>query len=121
MDGMEDKLGAILGNPQMMQQIMSMAQALGSAEGQPAQPEPPKQEAAPPALPNIDPGMLQKIAGMAGQSAIDRNQQALLKALGPYLSRGRIEKLEKAMRAAKLAGMASVFLSQGGSPFLSGR
>ena len=30
MSEMEDKLGAILNNPQMMQQIMSMAQAMGA-------------------------------------------------------------------------------------------
>ena len=40
------------------------------------------------------------------------NQKALLQALAPYLSSGRIHKLEKAMRAAKLAGMASSFLGR---------
>ena len=34
MDEMEQKLGAILGNPDLMKQIMSMAQSLGQ---QPAQ------------------------------------------------------------------------------------
>ena len=29
MDDMEEKLGSILNNPQMMQQIMSMAQSMG--------------------------------------------------------------------------------------------
>ena len=29
MSELEDKLGAILGNPQMMQQIMAMAQSMG--------------------------------------------------------------------------------------------
>ena len=120
MDGLEDKLGAILSNPQMMQQIMSLAQSLDIGENQ-KQPEPPKQECSPSPPPNIDPAMLQRLAGMAGQSAIDSNQKALLKALGPYLSRERIVKLEKAMRAAKIAGIASVFLSQGGVPFLTGR
>ncbi len=121
MEGMEDKLGAILSNPQMMQQIMSMAQALGASENHAPAQEAPKQESAPSPIPGLDPGMLQKLAGLAGQSGIDRNQQALLKALGPYLSRGRIDKLEKAMRAAKMAGMAAVFLNQGGSHILSGR
>lgn len=119
---MEEKLGAILGNPQMMQQIMSIAQALNqSTESQP-RPEPqPKQEVSTPALPNMDPAMLQKLAGLAGQGSIDRNQQALLKALGPYLSRSRIQKLEKAMRAARLATAASSFLTQGGISLLTGR
>lgn len=30
MDGLEEKLGAVLNNPQMMQQIMTMAQTLNS-------------------------------------------------------------------------------------------
>ena len=32
MDGIEDKLGQILSNPQAMQQIMSLAQALGGGQ-----------------------------------------------------------------------------------------
>ncbi len=119
----DDKLSAILGNPQMMQQIMSMAQTLGQS-----QPEPPREESPPPessrnpssAL-NIDPAMLQKILGIARQSGIDKNQLALLKALSPYLSRERIFKLEKAMRAAKIAAIASTALGNGGIPFFSGR
>ena len=119
---MEDKLGAILANPQMMQQIMSMAQALGQSQPQASAPEPaPPQEASPPAIPSIDPALLQRLAGFAGQGGIDRDQQTLLKALGPYLSRDRIQKLEKAMRAAKLARLASSFLSQGGLSLLTGR
>lgn len=121
MEDMEDKLGAILGNPQMMQQIMSMAQALGQGEGQSQQPEPARKDPSPGNQPSLDPALVQKLVGLAGQGSIDRNQQALLHALGPYLSRERIGKLEKAMRAAKMAAMASVFLNQGGIPFLTGR
>ena len=32
MDNMEDKIGSILNNPQLMQQIMSMAQSLGQSQ-----------------------------------------------------------------------------------------
>ena len=72
-------------------------------------------------MPDIDIGMLQKLSGFARQSGIDKEQQALLRALGPYLSQGRITKLEKAMRAAKMARLASSFLGSGGLQFLSGR
>lgn len=120
MEDMEDKIGAILSNPQMMQQIMAMAQSLGGASGPPGEQSQPQSAPAPSAsIP--DPAMLGKLAGLAGQSSIDRNQQALLNALGPYLSRQRIGKLEKAMRAAKMANLASVFLSQGGLQALTGR
>lgn len=121
MDQMEDKLNSILGNPQMMQQIMSMAQALGAGS-----PEPPKEETPPPPpkqAPSLgmDVGTMQKLIGIARQSGIDKNQQALLRALAPYLSRERITKLEKAMRAAKIAALASTALGSDGTPFFSGR
>ena len=113
MSEMEDKLGAILNNPQMMQQIMSLAQSLGQEP--PAQ-EPPKQQA-----PDFDPAALAKLAGLAKQSGADSQQRALLSALSPYLSRERIGKLEKAMQAAKMARLASSFLGSGGLSFLTGR
>ncbi len=115
MDEMEEKLNAVLSNPQMMQQIMSMAQALGGQSE--SSPPPPRNEG----FPDIDLGMLQKIAGFAKQGGPDRNQQALLKALDPYLSRERISKLEKAMRASRIARMASGFLGSGGLQIPSGR
>ena len=118
MEGMEDKLGAILNNPQMMQQIMSMAQTLGANQS------PPQQEPAPsPPLSGseFDPAILQKVMALAGQLKADPHQQALLCALKPYLSTKRIAKLEKAMRAAKLAGAASAALSSGALSFLTGR
>ena len=112
---MEEKLGAILSNPQMMQQIMSMAQAMSPPpEGREQPPEP-----APPALPDFS--VMQKLAGMTRQSGIDKNQQALLRALSPYISRERSAKLEKAMRAAKMARLASAFLNAGGLDMLTGR
>ena len=116
MDQMEDKIGAILNNPQLMGQIMSMAQSLGQND-----PAPKPQSASPAPVPDFDPGLIQKIASMAGQSKIDGNQQALLRALNPYLSVRKVEKLERAMRAAKIARMASGFLGQGGLSALMGR
>ena len=104
MEGMEDKLGALLGNPQLMQQIMTMAQSMNQPH-----PEPTKEDQAP----IFDPALLQKLAGLAGHNQVDGNQQALLSALCPYLSRDRVSKLERAMRAAKLAGFATTLLGSG--------
>ena len=106
MDDIESKLGAILGNPQMMQQIMSIAQNFQSSP----EPQPPPANAAP----EIDCAAVQKLTSLIGKTGIDSHQKALLHALGPYLSNQRIQKLEKAMRAAKLASMASVFLGNAG-------
>lgn len=114
MDNMEEKLGAILNNPQMMQQIMSMASALGASQP----PEEPKDQSV---MPDIDIGMLQKLSGLATQTGTDQEQQALLHALSPYLSRDRISRLERAMRAAKTARIATELIGSGGLNFLTGR
>lgn len=104
MEDMEAKLGAILGNPQMMEQIMSLAQNFQS------EPEP-QPQVTQTAAPEIDFATIQKITSLIGRTGIDNHQRALLTALGPYLSSQRLQKLEKAMRAAKLAGMASVLFT----------
>ena len=112
MEGMEEKLNSILGNPDVMQQIMRMAQSLGASEPENTQSEPVAQ-AAPAAsmVPaGMDPALLSKLASMAQRSGVDAQQQALLRALQPYLSAARLTKLEKAMRAAKMANMATSLL-----------
>lgn len=118
MDGIEEKLGSVLNNPEMMQKIMAMAQSLGAAN---PQQEAPREQPQSSPLPDIDMGMLQKFSGIAKQGNIDKEQQALLRALSPYLSRDRIHKLENAMRAAKMAKIAAAALGQQGSIFPSFR
>ena len=110
MDNLEQQLGAVMGNPEMMEKIMAMAQALGTSSPEPQEASPP-----PPPMPDIDIGLLKKLSGLAGQGSIDQDQQALLKALGPYLTSRRIHKLENAMRAAKMARLAAATL--GGNLF----
>ncbi len=103
MEDLESKLGAVLNNPEMMQKIMSLAQNLNQQDA-------PVQQDAVPA--GIDLATVQKLSGFAKQSGIDKNQQTLLRALSPYLSRQRIQKLERAMRAAKMARMAGLLKKQ---------
>lgn len=114
MDDMQARLGAILNNPEMMQQIMAFAQNFNQNDSNFKQEAP--REASPPPFPQIDPAMLQKLTGMMQSGRIDPNQQLLLKALRPYISSRRLGKLERAMRAARLAGVATAFL--GTSPAL---
>lgn len=104
MDNLESGLQSILGNPQMMEQIMSLAQ---NFQSEPAAPPPPVE-----GMPEIDFATIQKISSLIGKTGIDSQQKALLQALRPYLSGQRIQKLEKAMRAAKLAGVATTFLGR---------
>ncbi len=119
MDEMNDKIGAILNDPKMMQQIMSMAQSLGASS---PGPEMPKQERnSEPSAPPIDMALVQRLSGLARQSGIDKREQALLRALGAYLSKDRIGRLEKAMQAAKMAKLASTALNQKGLLSPTGR
>lgn len=108
MSELEEKLASVMNDPAMMQKIMGLAQSLGSSA---PPPEPPPKTDSPP-FPDIDIGMLQKLSGFASNTTIDKNQQALLRALSPYIGRQRIAKLERAMRAAKMAGFATNFIGR---------
>lgn len=131
MEGIEEKLGAILSNPDMMNTILSMAQTLGqnqpkqepavqaSPPPQPPKPSPP-QKASPP-LGRNELEMISKISALSQQTGLDRQEQALLKALNPYLSRDRLSKLEKAMHAAKMAKIATLALDASGGSLKIGR
>lgn len=121
MSGMEDQLGAILGDPEMMQKIQALAQSMGQSQstGQPEKPERAVQTS--PAGPGPgDLEMLKAFTGFARGAEIDQNQRALLKALSPYVSREKIVKLEKAMRSAKLAQQTSGLLESGALKKLTG-
>ena len=100
MEDLQAQLGAIMNDPAMMEKLMGMAQSFS----QPQEAED--------SLP-FDPVMVQKLSGLMGQSGIDPNQKSLIAALRPYLSCQRIDKLEKAMRAAKMAKLASGLLGGG--------
>lgn len=113
MSELEEKLGALLSNPQLMQQISSLVQAMG----QPSQPAPSPPPMPEPSPPEPDFSQLQGLASLLQNNRTDANQQALLTALSPYLSPWRVGKLERAMRASKMAGLASVLLrGDGQSP-----
>ena len=112
MDEMQDKLNAVLGNPDMMAQIMSMAQSLGGGASSPP-PAAPLQPATTDFPEGLDLATITKLAGMMGSANVDKDQRTLLLALRPYLTHDRIGKLERAMRAAKLAGVATTLLSSG--------
>ena len=107
MNDLEENLNRILSNPQMMQQIFSLAQSMNPAVPESTSHQKPEPSAA---LPTIDPGMLRKMAGLARKTSVDPNQHALLRALGPYVSHDRVRRLEKAMQAAKLASFATSLL-----------
>lgn len=107
MSEMEDRLSSLLGNPQIMSQVMAMANQLGSSGQNPPKEEPAK------STPAFDPGMLQNVMRLSQGGGISKEQRELLRALSPFLSKDRIARLERAMEAAFLAQTASAALSGG--------
>jgi len=106
MSELEDQISAVMNNPALMEQIMSMAQSFGQQT--PEQEPPPANNP----LNSVDLQLLQKLSGFAQKSHIDSNQQALLHALQPYLKGNRISRLERAMQAAKMASLATSLLGR---------
>lgn len=117
----EEKLGAILNNPQAMSQIMSLAQSLnGGAQPPEAQPALPEAEAGSEAQsepqdgPDTEP--LASLAGeldprlmeigmraLAAYRDPNNHQAALLQALRPFVKSQRYAKVDKAIQIARLS------------------
>ena len=130
----EDKLQAILGDPEAMGQIASLAQALSGGQGgeaapadgaaaeQPESGAPPSGEAAPDLsallgalgggdspLAGLDPQLLQTgLRLYAEYSAGDDRKAALLSALRPFVKPERYARLDQAVRIARLARVIRV-------------
>ena len=105
----EDKLNSILSNPALMGQIMSMAGSLGQEQASP----PPPQPAPPTGGMNFDPAAMASMMQLLRSTQIGQREQRLLQALDGYLPKDRLEKLMKAMQAAKIARYASGALAKG--------
>ena len=122
MSEFEDKLQAILGNPQAMDQIMSIARSIS---GNPPQDGPgPFDDLNPPScqtaldvndpfalLSGLDPRILQ--IGMQLLSEYNRNDDrttTLLSALQPFVRQERYAKVDKAIQIAKLSRLIRVAL-----------
>ena len=125
MSDFEEKLNAILSNPESMSQIMNLAQSLNlggggepSGGGGPANPPPqPSQDSAPSGgggpsdltglgnlLGQLDPKLISRLLPLAGELAGGGNDERmqLLYALRPFLKPERRDKVERAARTARL-------------------
>lgn len=105
-ENLEEKLSQVLNDPNSMAQLMSLAQSLGM--GPPDAPPPP---GPPPGDDAFVRGILQLVR-QANQK--DGPQEALLAALKPYLRPERREKLDRAMRIARISQIAGGALKQHG-------
>ena len=121
MSEFEDKLQSILGNPEAMSQIMSIAQSItgnsqdsgAAAEEEPAPPPSESQAAGDPfsMLGNLDPRLVQMGMRLLSEyNSTDDRKVALLTALQPFVREERYAKVDKAIQIAKLAHVIRVAL-----------
>ena len=105
----EEKLQSILGNPELMGQIMSMAGAMNQPQ-QPPPPPPPQPQAGLP----FDPGAMAGMMQMLKATQLEPKQHQLIQALRGFVPDDRLVRLEKAMQASLIAKFASAAMNQGG-------
>ncbi len=114
MGDFEEKLEGILNNPQAMQQIMSLAQSLGSRSSSPEAQQQPSPNPPPAAgesaagtgdiLGQLDPRLLSMAAKLMGEyNSGNDDRTALLQALRPFVKESRYAKLDKAIQIARLS------------------
>ena len=119
MNDWEEKLNALLSDPDAMAQVASMAQTLsqqfgGGAAGE-AQSAPPPQNASDPfaMLRGIDPALVMRLVPVLQQ--INRPESAetaaFLHALRPFLKPSRRDKVDRACQLARLVHLAKTFLT----------
>jgi len=132
----EDKLNALLSNPDSMAQIMKLAQAFSAGQtasgGEPAPSQPTTAEKTPtPGKPphqgqagaenpfaalglgDFDPSLLVKYLPLLQEFQSDNsNTMRLLTALQPFLKEEKRDKIERAARLAKLIHIGKQFFSQ---------
>ena len=109
-ENLEEKLSQVLNDPNSMAQLMSFAQSLGM--GPPDTPPPPGPSPGPPPGDEAFVRGILQLVGQANQK--DGPQEALLAALKPYLRPERREKLDRAMRIARISQIAGGALKQHG-------
>lgn len=121
MSELEEKLNALLSDPNSMAQVMQMAQQLSGAMGeQKAAPPPPAPPppAPPPgpdlgaALGGLDPKLLRKLLPLAGELGTENSAALqLLQALRPFLKEEKQGKIERAARLARLIHVGKKLLA----------
>lgn len=116
MSELEDKINAVLNDPEQMDKITNLAKSLmgGGAPNNEARDESPGNDDMLGGL-GIDAAMLQRIGRIMGQGGGEKSQErALLEAMKPYLSEKRRSKMDRAMKLAKLARIARLAMGEMG-------
>ena len=110
----QEQLNTILSDPDAMAQIVSLAQSISGGQGAPPEPPPPPPpESKPnPSAPAIDPELLRRLAPLMREMNRPESGEtaAFLRALRPFLSEARRDKVERAAQLARLIHLAKSFL-----------
>ena len=105
MADLEQQLGSILSNPELMSQLFTMAGNLGAAQ-------PPPQATPQSSSGSPESDSIQNLMELMKRTQLEPRQAELLRALGGYLPADRLEKLRRAMLASKIARFASSAFSR---------
>lgn len=95
MSDFEDKLNKLLNDPKEMERFAGFAKSLMSGE----------ESKQPP--PDVDPSILKNIGSMLSGKGSGGRETKLLEAMRPYMSEKRRGKMDRALKIARLAGIAS--------------
>lgn len=108
MEGLEDALQKLLKDPAQLAELSALAQSLGLGPPE-SPPEPPQPKSAPPPVSAAPPVPPPPPCGLFGA-----RQEQLLLALKPFLKPSRQEKIDRALRAARLSRLAGSALHRSG-------
>ena len=124
MSELDEKLNALLSDPNSMAQVMQLAQQLSGTFGgasQPASASPPPPPPQPPRQPSFDTSFLggldPKLIGrflplIQEYTQSNSNTTQLLYALRPFLKAEKQDKIERAAKLARLIHLGKKFLSE---------
>ncbi len=123
MDDLSQKIGEILADPSMMEQIKSLGGMLGVNAQTPIPPAPPPSPAPVPAmqtggLGGLSPdmlGMIMKFAPMLSSMNEENDSTRLLRALRPFLSEKRQSRVDGSIRLLGLMRMLPLLKGAAGS------
>jgi len=119
---LEDRINSVLNDPEQLNEITRLARSLMGGGQQDSRKEgtTPSSSAAQPAMSGLfdqlglDADALSQIGGIFGASGGGSKSQALLEAMKPYLSDKRKNKMDKAMKLARLAKLAGFAMGEMG-------
>ena len=111
----EDKLNAILSDPDSMAQIMQLAQSFTAPTTETADPQCEESNFFS-SLGGMDPGLISKLLPLLQEYGKGQNSDTarLLNALQPFLKEERQEKIHKALQLARMMQLAKVFFKTEG-------